>query len=234
MLSMEPRLKTVCRDQYEFKQCILDESIPEDHLARDIWTYVQSLDLSIPLRKIQSVKGKCGRPATDPKILLSVWLYATIQGIASARLIEEYTREHKAFIWLCGGVSLNYHTISDFRSNQEELLDDLLIQSVASLAQAGIITLERVSQDGMRVRASAGKNSFKKKETLRQKHELAKTLINDLIAEEVKNPGKCKSRLEVAKKRAAEERSNRLKSALEELNKLQAEKLERAKKKDAV
>jgi len=225
-----PRLKRACRNQYELKSCLLDDIIPQDHLARDVWNYVELLDLSISLNQIKSLACSPGRPATDPKILLSIWLYATIRGISSARLIEEYTEEHAAFIWLCGGVKLNYHTIADFRV-QYELLDGLLTQSVASLAEAGIISLEQVSQDGVRVRANAGDNTFRREGTLTQKYKLAQQLVEDLANEAKKSPSACKSRQEAAKKRAAEEKVERLEAAIQNLKKLQEEKIERKKKK---
>ena len=81
-----PRLKYAVRDQVEMMTKALDDLLPEDHLARDVWRFVQGLDLSIALNKIMSVEGNAGRPAIDPKILLALWLFATLKGIGSAKL----------------------------------------------------------------------------------------------------------------------------------------------------
>lgn len=226
----KPRLATACRNQYEFKPCTLDDLLPKEHLARDIWKYVERLDLSIILGKIQSVDGVAGRSATCPKILLSLWLFATIKRISSARMIEEYCHEHDAYKWICGGVNVGYHTISDFRSDYGDQLDDLLTQSVAILSNQGLISLEEVSQDGMRVRANAGGSSFRREVTLQDQLFLAKMLVKDLNDEAKNNPGACRSRQAVAARRAAEEKEKNLELALEQLNKLREDKKAQAKK----
>lgn len=227
----KPRLSSPIRNQVEMIMRTLDDLLPQEHLARDIWKYVEGLDLSLVLGKIQSVVGNAGRPAIDPKILLAIWLFATAKGIGSARLIEEYCYEHIAFQWLCGGVSVNYHSISDFRSDHGEQLDDLLTQSVAILAYSGSISLEKVSQDGMRVRANAGSSTFKREETLENYLILAQFLVQDIKEEAEKNPGACKSREAAAQERAATERVERIKRALIELKEVQKEKTE-SKKRD--
>ncbi|THD49072.1 MAG: transposase [Bradyrhizobium sp.] len=220
----KPRLVKACRDQYEIKSGILDDLIPKDHLARDVWRYVEGLDLSIVLRKIDAVEGNVGRPATDPRILLSIWIYATIKSIGSARLIAEYCVEHNAFKWICGGVNVNYHTISDFRSNHGDQLANLLIQTVAILSKNKIISLEKISQDGMRVRASAGSSSFRREGTLREHIVLATLLLNDLNEEAKKDPGYCKARLEAAERRSIEEKLKKIELAQNELKEIIAEK----------
>ena len=227
----KPRLSSPIRNQVEMIMRTLDDLLPQEHLARDIWKYVEGLDLSLVLVKIQSVIGHAGRPAIDPKILLAIWLLATTKGIGSARLIEEYCREHIAFQWLCGGVSINYHSISDFRSDHGKQLDDLLTQSIAILARFGSISLEKVSQDGMRVRASAGSSTFKREETLENYLILAKFLVQDIKEEAEKNPGACKSREAAAQVRAATERVERIELALTELKEIRKEKTE-SKKRD--
>lgn len=226
----KPRLKYAIRNQVEMIMKSLDELLPKEHLARDIWQYVESLDISISLRKIKSVEGSAGRPATDPKILLAIWLFATIKGIGSSRVIEQFCYEHDAFKWLCGNVKVNYHTLSDFRSFQGEQLDELLTQSVAVLARSKIISLEAVSQDGMRVRALAGGSSFKKEETLLFNLELAKKLVTDLKEEVEKKPGACKTRSESAQLRSAEEKLKNIESALNELNEIKKSRVEAGKK----
>lgn len=226
----KPRIVAPCRNQYEMRHSTLDELLPKDHLARDVWHYVEGLDLSIVLRKIEAIEGNVGRPATDPKILLSLWVYATIKSISSARMIEEYCNEHDAFKWICGGVNVNYHTISDFRSKHGDQLTDLLIQSVALLSKNGIISLERVSQDGMRVRANAGAASFRREATLEAHLMLATDLLEDLKNEAERNPGQCRTRVEAAERRAAEEKVRNIKSAQAELQKVMEEKKARAKK----
>lgn len=226
----KPRLKSPVRNQIEIVQKSLDDLLPKEHLARDVWRFVQRMDLSTSLKKILSVENHPGRPATDPKILLTLWLFATLKGISSARLIDEYCSEHDAFKWICGGIKVNHHTISDFRSFQGELLDELLTQTVAILAQKNIISLEAVSQDGMRVRANAGSSSFKREQTLQLNLELAAMLVSDLKEEADKNPGSCKTRIESAQRRAAEEKAKNIEDALKELAEVRKSKVRAWKK----
>lgn len=225
------RLKYAFRDQVEIKTTSLDDLLPKEHLARDVWRYVKGLNLDVALNQIQSYEGDAGRPAIDPRILLSLWLYATLEGIGSARLLAEYCVMHDAFKWICGGVSVNYHTLSDFRSLQNDLLDGLLTESVTVLAKNNLISLEAVSQDGIRVRANAGGSTFRRKQTLQFNLQLAQMLVEDLKEEAKKNPGACKKRMEAAQKRAAEETEEKIKKAIMELNEVRKSKIRLGEKK---
>jgi transposase len=157
-----PRLRTANRQQIVFRTAALDELIPADHPARIVWDFVEGLDLSPLYDVIQSVVGTAGRPAIDPKILMALWLYATIDGVGSARQLDRLCHSHDAYRWLLGDVAINYHTLADFRTDPVALLDRLLTESVAALLAEGLVDLQRVAQDGMRVRASAGAASFRR------------------------------------------------------------------------
>ncbi len=150
------RLRHAVRDQVEFQQCSLDQLLPEDHEARIVWEYVCGLDLSQLRQQIQAVEGGPGQAPADPRILVAVWLYATLRGVGSARELNRLCQYHAAYRWLCGGVSMNYHTLADFRTQHVDLLDRLLTESAASLMTEGLVTLDRVAQDGMKVRAMPG------------------------------------------------------------------------------
>jgi transposase len=226
----KPRLKRAIRNQIEMKVCSLDDLLPNQHLARDIWKYVETLDLSCALKEIQSVEGGAGRSAIDPKIYLTLWIYGTIKGVGSARLLAENCSMHNAYRWICGGVRVNYHSLSDFRVSQGELFDQLLTESVAILTKANIISLEVISQDGMRVRASAGASSFKREETLQFNLQLAEMLVKDLKEEAQKTPEACKTRIEAAQLKAAEEKEKNIKRALAELEDVRKSKIRAGKK----
>ncbi len=163
-----PRLRTANRDQIVFRAASLDDLIPDDHPARLVWDYVDGLDLSPVYDRIQAVERGPGRAPIDPKILMALWLYATTDGVGSARQLDELCRTHVAYQWIVGDVSINYHTLADFRTDHVALLDDLLTHSVATLMAEGLVDLNRVAQDGMRVRASAGAASFRRRPTLEE------------------------------------------------------------------
>jgi transposase len=214
------RLRHAVRNQIEFQQCALDELLSEDHEARVVWNYVCGLDLSELRAGIQSVEGGPGQAPADPRILLTLWLYATLRGVGSAREVNRLCRHHAAYRWICGGVSMNYHTLADFRTRHVELLDRLLTESVASLMAEGLVTLDRVAQDGMKVRANAGAASFRRRPTLEEALAEAEEQVTQLRHELEANPAAHKSRQEAARQRAAEERAQRIRAALEQLPKI--------------
>jgi len=214
------RVRPAVRNQIEFRECSLDELLPEEHEARIIWDYVCGLDLSELRGRIQAVEGGPGQAPADPRILLTLWLYATLHGVGSARELNRLCRQHVAYRWICGGVSMNYHTLSDFRTQHVELLDRLLTESAASLMAQGLVTLDRVAQDGMKVRASAGAASFRRQPTLEEALAEAEEQVARLREELEADPAASKTRQQAARKRAAEERAARIRAALDQLPKI--------------
>jgi transposase len=211
------RLRHAVRNQIEFQECSLDELLFEDHEARIVWAYVCGLDLSELIDRIQAVEGGPGQAPADPRILMSLWLYATLRGVGSARELNRLCLHHAAYRWICGGVSMNYHTLSDFRTQHGELLDRLLTESVAALVAEGLVTLDRVAQDGMKVRASAGAASFRRQPTLEEALAEAEQQVAKLRQELETDPAAQKTRQEAARMRAAEERAKRIRAALEQV-----------------
>jgi len=225
-----PRLNSAERNQIELRFGSLDDLLPPEHKARFVWSFVNQLDLSNILSKIRVVEHGAGRPATDPKILLAIWLYATLDGNVSARAINAYCREHVAYQWLCGGVKMNYHTLSDFATKHGEEFNEFLIQSIAILMKQGFVNLEEVAQDGIKIRAHAGGSSFRRESTLQKYYEDAKQYLTKLRLELEQHPEKSRSRKETANLRAAKEREENVKKALDELKKFKEEKSKNAKK----
>jgi len=219
-----PRLVRPNREQVELRAVDLEGLLPADHPARAVWEFVESLDLRVLYAQVQAVEGRAGRPATDPRIYLALWLYATVEGVGSARAIARLTEVHDAYRWICGGVSVNHHSLSDFRVEQVEFLDQVLTQSVAVLMSQGLVKLQRVSQDGMRVRASAGAASFRRKPKLRQCLKEAREQVQHLRRELEENPEATQRRQAAARQRAAEDRHRRVAEALEQMAEVEAKK----------
>jgi transposase len=200
----------------------LDSLVAQDHPARAIWGLLEKLDLAGFYGAIKAVLDRPGRPTTDPQVLLAVWLLGTVEGVGSARKLARLCQEHDAYRWLCGRVPINYHMLSDFRAAHERDLDQLLTQIVASLMAAGAVTLERVAQDGMRVRASAGASSFRRGKKLKECLQLAEAQVERLKEErEHPDPGVSR-RQQGARERGARERVERVEQALEYLPQVQA------------
>lgn len=209
-----PRLREPRRDEILLRPVDLDSLIGDDHPARLFWDYVCKLDLSELEDAIKSREGRPGHPAASPRLLLALWLYATSDGVGSARALAELCENHDAYRWLCGGVSVNYHTLSDFRTGHGALLDRLLTENVAALAAEGLIDLSAISHDGMRVRASAGAASFRRKKRLEEHLAQARAVVEQLKREVDAAPEASRSRMRAAKERAARERAARLAAAL--------------------
>lgn len=214
------------RRQAEWREFSLEQFIRPDDRVRIVWKYVESLDLEPLYRQIQAVVGKPGRDAVDPKILLALWLYATIDSVSSARELARLTERDLAYMWICGGVSVNYHLLSDFRTEHRELLEKLLVTSVASLIHSGVVTLETVAQDGMRVRANAGSSSFRRKGSLEKCVEAAKARVKSVLDADDTTGNSPQSS---ARERAANEQLQRAEEALKQVIELEAEKEKRKK-----
>jgi len=212
-----PRLRRPDRFQVRMQMCSLDALLPEDHQARVVWEYVEGLDLTCLYESIRAVKGRPGRDTIDPRILMALWLYATLDGVGSARELDRLCDAHVAYQWIRGGVSVNYHTLSAFRTANVELLDGLLTQSVAGLMHEGLVTMERVAQDGMRVRAGAGSSSFRRGKTLERLEAEAQQQVEALRKELQDDPGAATQRQRAARERARRERQERIVRARKEL-----------------
>lgn len=223
------RLVRPNRAQVELRPVDLESLLAPGHPARAVWDFVESLDLSALEAQVQSVEGRSGRPAIDPRILLSLWLYATTEAVGSARALERLTQQHDAYRWICGGVGVNYHTLSDFRSGQGEFLDALLTQSVAVLMKQDLVKLERVAQDGIRVRANAGASSFRREPTLEECLKAAQEQVERLRKELETNPEATSRRQAAARQRAAEDRKRRVQEALAQMPEAAAKKAKEKK-----
>jgi transposase len=218
-----PRLRTVDRQQI-IPAMPLENLLDTDHQARLVWDFCLGLDLAPLYDSIRSRVGGPGHPAIDPRICVAVWLYATLEGVGSARALAWLCEHHNAFRWLTGGVSVNHHTLSDFRVGHLEFLDDLLTHSVAVLREQDLVDLNRVATDGMRVRACAGAASFRRKQTLEEHLQEARDQVARLKEEMDDDPSAPSRRCAAARERAAREREEHLRQALARLPELEAKK----------
>jgi transposase len=224
----QPRLRCADR-QIVVPPMLLEDLLTPEHHARAVWQFVQGLDLTPLLQAIRAVEGRPGRPATDPRICVALWLYATVEGIGSARALDWLCSHHHGFRWLCGGVTVNYHSLADFRVAHLDFLDNLLTHSVATLMEQDLVDLNRVAQDGMRVRASAGAASFRRRPTLEHCLHDAQTQVQRLRAELETDPAEANRQQQKARERAAREREERVRQALERMPELEAKKKAEAK-----
>lgn len=223
----KPRVVEARRDQLEMRPMDLESLLPAQHRARALWEVVSALDLSRFYAPIKARGSTAGRAATDPKVLLALWLYATAEGVAHAREVERLCHVHDVYRWLRGGVPVNYHTLSDFRVEHGAALDELLSQLLAGLLAAQVVTLRRVTQDGTRIRAWAGSRSFRREERLREQWEAAQTQVRELAAQ-AQQPAPAgmaagPARQRRARERAAAERAARVAQALAAVEAVRAE-----------
>jgi transposase len=225
-----PRMNSPNRSQVDPNPKRIEDLIPPDHKARLVWQLVQELDLSPLYGQIKAVEGHAGRSPIDPRILVALWIYATVESVASARELYRRCYDCDPYKWLRGGVDVNYHTLSDFRTAHPEWLKEQVVTNIAAMRAEGLASLEVLGQDGMRVRASAGNDSFKREETLQQLLEDAEHDW-DHLQEAFEQEAELSARQQAAQERSARERVQRLKQALEEVKQV-AEAREKRKKGD--
>jgi transposase len=207
----------------------LEGLLPSDHRARIVLSFVEGLDLSQLYEKIGSREGEPGRPPPDPAVLLALWLYATIEGVGSARELERLAQRDLAYRWIAGGVPLNYHGLADFRVAHVEVLDRLLTESVTALLAEGVVSLSEIAVDGTKVRANASRESFKTADKLRRIEAGVEQRLASLKEEIGDDPEASSRRKRAARERAAREVKERAEAAQVALAKLRAEKEQRAK-----
>lgn len=212
------------RAQVEFRAVAVEDLLPRPHRARAVWAFVERLDAAPLYQTIRARDGVPGRRASDPKVLLALWLYATSQGVGSARQVAELCARHDAYRWLCGGMPVNYHTLSDFRTRHGAGLDELLTQSLAVLLQQQLLPLRRVAQDGTKVRAAASRSSAHRRPTLEECRTQARRQVEAVRQKAAMDATATQDRRrQAAQARAAQEREQRLEAAVVEMAKLEAE-----------
>lgn len=204
-----PRVCRPDRQQVLLRPCSLEELIPQQHEVRTLWDVVVQLDLSGFYAALQCRGSSAGRPATDPQLLVALLLWAATQGVSSCREINRLCQEHDAYRWLCGGVGINYHTLSSFRTDHAQALEDLFTNVLATLICRGLVSVHRITQDGLRVRASAGLNSFKGKDSLEQALAAATAQVQALKVQAEKESVLPQDQQRSARQRAAQERAAR-------------------------
>lgn len=226
----EARVVRPDRGQTRWDYIDLESLLSADHRARIVWSFVESLDLSELYEAIKSREGEAGRPAADPAVLLALWLYATVEGVGSARELDRLVERDVAYRWIAGGVPVNYHGLADFRVGHIGVLDRLLTESVTALIKEGLVSLDEIAVDGTKVRANASKASFKTETKLMRIEAAVAARLAELKAEISADPEASSRRRRAARERAAHdvrERAARARKALEEIK---AEKAERAKR----
>lgn len=214
------KIKTACRNQIEFKIESLDKSIPQNHQVRTIWSFINLLDFSAIYEKYSTLEGGAGRALVDPKILVSLWVYAICDKVISARKIAQYCLENKAYAWLCGGIGVSHHLLSGFRSDFSDLFDRFVVQSIEILYRKDLISIKEVAQDGVKKHASASSASMRRKKSLIRKAINVRKHIR-ILEKQLQN-GSLEREEKQRKKRElveAQKKSEKLVQAAQEVNK---------------
>lgn len=222
-----PRVREPERRQSEMRFEAPEALLPRAHPARVIWDVVGTLDLSLFLAQTKSVEGAAGRDVLSPRMLLTLWLFAIIKGISSAREIARRTKTDQAFRWIVGDLSVSHSRLSDFRVVHRGALETVFSDVVASLLHKGLVTLDVVAQDGMRVRASASAPSFRRYESLLECREQAELHLHAVLAE-VGDPNTSTGE-QAAREAGARDYQRRVEAAIETVKELQARRSPSAK-----
>ena len=218
------------RGQLQWDLVDLEAWLPSDHPARVVWAFVETLDLSAFYECIEARDGGPGRPAADPAVLLALWLLATIDGVGSARAVDRLTHSHLAYRWIAGGVPVNYHGLADFRVVHGEALDALMSRSLAALLAEGLVALDELTVDGTRVRADAGRNSFRNRQGLERYEQRVRRRLAGLRAELESDPAAAAERRAAARRRADRDLSDRIDKARQALDRAEQDRQADAKR----
>jgi transposase len=224
-----PRLRLPERHQLGWQVAAIDDLVAPDHPVRAVWAFAQALDLEALHDAVKAREGVPGQAPPEPELMMALWLWATVDGVGSARQLARLCEQHLAYRWLCGGVSMNYHTLSDFRVAHAAVLERLLAGGVAALVAQGLVALDVLAQDGLKVRAAAGAGSFRRRERLSKLAAAAKARVERLRAELEADPAAGDRRQRAAQQRAAREREERVQAALDRMSELEAERARREK-----
>jgi transposase len=224
-----PRLRQPERLQPGWEIAAIDDLVARDHPVRAVWAFVETLDLRSLHDAVKAREGVPGQAPPAPELMLALWLWATVDGVGSARQLDKLCGEHLAYRWLCGGVSMNYHTLADFRTAHGDVLERLLSDGVAALVAEGLVALDVLAQDGVRVRAATGAGSFRRRPRLEELAAAARARVARLREELDSDPAAGNRRQQAAQQRAAREREERVKAALDRMSELEVERARRAK-----
>jgi len=219
--SKQPLIRPINRQQMSWRAVDVERLIGEDHRARAIWGLVGRLDLKRFYDGIESNAEEGGRPAFDPQLLISLWVYAYSEGIGSAREVARRCEYDPAFQWLTGLEEVNYHTLASFRVDRQQELDELFTQLLGVLSAEGLITLEQVMQDGTKIKALASTRSYHREGTIREHLERARQRVAEMGDPRNEEIG---PKAKQARVRARQEQQKRLENALDELEKLRERK----------
>ncbi len=224
-----PRFRQAERRQIGWHAAAIDELIAPDHPVRAVWAFAAALDLRELHEAVKAREGVPGQAPPAPELMVALWLWATADGVGSARQLDRLCEQHLAYRWLCGGVSMNYHTLSDFRVAHGNVLERLLARGVAALVAEGLVALEVLAQDGVKVRAAAGAGSFRRRTRLEKLEAAATERVAQLRAELDTDPAAGERRQRAAQQRAARQQEERASAALDRMSELEAERARREK-----
>ena len=215
------RVKSIDRSQMLWRSVDVEQLIEEDHPARAIWELTGQLDLRCFYAPIEAVEGSAGRTAWDPRLLVSLWVYAFSRAVSSAREVARRCEYEPGFQWLCGLQTINYHSLSDFRTKHGPALQELFVQVLGVLSAQKIVNLERVMHDGTKIQAQASRDSFHREPTLQAHLAAARQQVEILAAQPQEELSRAQ---QAARQRAARQREQRLNQALEQLEQIRQSK----------
>lgn len=226
----EARILRPDRSQIRLDVVDLDSQLPPDHRARLIWQFVKTLELNVIEERFKARGQQAGRPASDPAVLLALWLYATVEGVGSGRAIERLCESHAAYRWLCGGVPVNHNLLAEFRREHEAWLDRQLTRSLTALIAEGLLAVEEVAIDGTKVRSRAGRGSMVQRKRLERIEQAVSERVAGLKRELEQDSAAAERKRRARALRAAQEREARVQQAKRQLDAFEQEKEQRARR----
>jgi transposase len=215
-----PRFIAIDRQQCVLRALDVEALVSEEHVVRTLWKFLGTVDLGAFTVSPKAVEGHAGRPGWEPRLLIAVWLYGLMRGVSSARELARETAYEPGLQWLTGLEEINHHSLSDVRVDHGAALDELFAQVLGVLHRHELITLERVTQDGTKVRADVDKSTVGRRDALEKHLELARRHIAEMN-QQAAGQEQVTQRQKAARQRAGREREQKLQEALASIDRLQ-------------
>ncbi|MEU0486096.1 transposase [Streptosporangium sp. NPDC006013] len=208
--------RRIDRDQQFLLPVDMREWLPDDHVVWVLLEVVEHLDVTA--LEARYAQAGPGRRAYDPRMLLSLLIYAYSAGVRSSRQIERLCRTDVAMRVICGLMVPDHTVIARFRQRHQDSVRDLFTQVLLICAKAGLGRLGIIAVDGTKIAADASKKATCRRQWLQQQVDeiLARAATEDADEDAALGPGE-RGDETPQRLRGRRDREERLKRALAEV-----------------
>ena len=159
-------MKKINKNQTELGIKTYDFNVPEDHISRFVVDFVEECFPILGIKEKKKNKKKGGRPSYHSCSMLKLLIYAKIDHIESARVIEEMTKYHDIYKFVCDRIKPSERSIQRYRDELGKYYEVLLQMTLKTAVKKGFTDFNHVAIDGTIKKAhNSNQNMISKKET---------------------------------------------------------------------